>query len=270
MVSVRVSGSKWCTQLHHISPPPSSGICWMAVRHGITFCHVRWRHSEVFGDIVIHCDVQHWRCCTPSQSIDWILCVRWYGVQCHYLVSILMLLLMYRFIVVIHDAEFSCEITQPLLAHHWRVHQCLLTSRFIAPLIPWVVSDPGGRWGSSFLRTITLSIIYRFLSLKVLLLIYMLFKKHWYKTFQFEKLFWIWWKVLDTIISWQDAGPCCVQTHAAFEVGLNLDQGPGVYSRWSDVDGSSQVRLCHTCIIDVMAGIIDMFISMAIPFELQI
>ena len=30
-------------------------------------------------------------------------------------------------------------------------------------------------------------------------------------------------------------GPCCEQTHAAFEVGLNLDQGQGVYSGWSDV-----------------------------------
>ena len=38
----------------------------------------------------------------------------------------------------------------------------------------------------------------------------------------------------------------------AFEVGLSLDQGQGVYSGWSDVDGSSQLRLCHTCIIDVM------------------
>ena len=47
-------------------------------------------------------------------------------------------------------------------------------------------------------------------------------------------------------------GPCCEQTHAAFEVGLSLDQGQGVYSGWSDVDGSSQLRLCRTCIIDVM------------------
>ena len=46
--------------------------------------------------------------------------------------------------------------------------------------------------------------------------------------------------------------PCCEQTHAAFEVGLSLDQGQGVYSGRSDVVGSSQVRLCHTCIIDVM------------------
>ena len=44
-----------------------------------------------------------------------------------------------------HDVQFSCAITQPLLAHHWRVHQCLLTSRFITPLIPWGVSAPGDK-----------------------------------------------------------------------------------------------------------------------------
>ena len=65
-------------------------------------------------------------------------------------------------------------------------------------------------------------------------------------------MFWIWWKVLNTIILWQGADPCCEQTHAAFEVGFSLDQGLGVYSCWLDVDGSSQLRLCHTCIIDVM------------------
>ena len=47
-------------------------------------------------------------------------------------------------------------------------------------------------------------------------------------------------------------GPCCEQTRAAFEVGLSLDQGQGVYSGWSDVVVSSQLRLCHTSIIDVM------------------
>ena len=47
-------------------------------------------------------------------------------------------------------------------------------------------------------------------------------------------------------------GPWCEQTHAAFEVGLSLDHGQGISSGWSDIDGSSQLRLCHTCIIDVM------------------
>ena len=35
-------------------------------------------------------------------------------------------------------------------------------------------------------------------------------------------------------------------------MGLSLDQAQGVYSGWPDVDGSSQLRLCHTCIINVM------------------
>ena len=153
----------------------------------------------------------------------------------------------------VHDIQFSCAINQPLLAHHWMAHQCLLTSRFVAPSIPWRVSALVARWGSSFLRTITFLIIHRFLSLKVLLLIYCFSKSTAYNTFQFEKLFWIWWRVLDTIILWQYVGPCCEQTNAAFEVGLSLDQGQGVYSGWSDVVGSSQLRLCHMCILHVMS-----------------
>ena len=58
------------------------------------------------------------------------------------------------------------------------VHQCLLPSRFISPLIPWGVSAPGGKMKKQLFRTITFLIIHRFLSLKVLLLIYSLFKKH--------------------------------------------------------------------------------------------
>ena len=154
--------------------------------------------------------------------------------------------------LTLHDVQFSCAITQPLLAHHWRVHQCLHTSHFTVPLIPWRASALVARGGSSCLRTITFLIIHRFLSLKVLLWYICYSRSTAYNTFQFEKSFWIWWKVLDTIILWQDAGPCCEQTHAAYEVGLSLDQGQGVYSGRSDVVGSSQVRLCHTCIIDVM------------------
>ena len=37
----------------------------------------------------------------------------------------------------------------------------------------------------------------------------------------------------------------CEQTHAAFWVGLSLDQGQGGYSGWSNVDVSSQLRICH-------------------------
>ena len=42
-----------------------------------------------------------------------------------------------------HDVQFACAINQPLLADHWRVHQYLLTARFIAPSIPWGVSASG-------------------------------------------------------------------------------------------------------------------------------
>ena len=48
-----------------------------------------------------------------------------------------------------------------------------------------------------------------------------------------------------------------VKAFAAFEVGLNLDQGQGVYSGWADVDGSSQLRLCHKRIIDVMGSLVQ-------------
>ena len=51
-----------------------------------------------------------------------------------------------------HDVQFSCAKNQPLLAHHWRVHQCLLTSRFIVPSIPWGVSAPGGKMRKQLLK----------------------------------------------------------------------------------------------------------------------
>ena len=57
-----------------------------------------------------------------------------------------------NFKVTQHDVQFSCAITQPLLAHHWSVHQCLLTSRFIAPSIPWGVSAPGGKMRKQLLK----------------------------------------------------------------------------------------------------------------------
>ena len=56
------------------------------------------------------------------------------------------------YITVMHDVQFSCAINQPLLAHHWKVHQCLLTSRFIAPSIPWAVCAPGGKMRRQLLK----------------------------------------------------------------------------------------------------------------------
>ena len=148
----------------------------------------------------------------------------------------------------LHDVQFSCAINHPLLAHHWMVHQCLLTSRFIAPVIPWGVSAPGGKMRKQLLKD------HNFLNNSPIFIVessnnnILLFKKHGMQYISIWKLFWICWKVLDTIILWQDVGPCCEQTRAAFEVGLSLDQGQGVYSGWSEVVGSSQPRLCHTCI----------------------
>ena len=131
-------------------------------------------------------------------------------------------------------------------------HQCLLTSRLVAPSIPWGLSAPGGKMRKQLLKD------HNFLNNSPIFIIesstfnILHFKKHCIQYISIWNFFWIWWKVLDTIILWQDVGPCCEQTHAAFEVGLSLDQGQGVYSGWPDVVGSSQLRLCHTCILDVM------------------
>ena len=51
-----------------------------------------------------------------------------------------------------HDVQFLCAINQPLLAQNWRVHQCLLTSRFVAPSIPWGASAPGGKMRKQLLK----------------------------------------------------------------------------------------------------------------------
>ena len=110
------------------------------------------------------------------------------------------------------------------------------------------------RWGSSFLRTIPFLIIHRFLSLIVLLLIYLLFKKRCIQNISILKI------VLDFVKgTWHHnfmarCGSLLWTNTCDLWSGINLDQGPGVYSGWSDVDGSSQVRLCHTCIIDVMTS----------------
>ena len=53
---------------------------------------------------------------------------------------------------IMHDVQLSCAINEPLLAHHWRVHQCLLTSRFIALSISWGVSAPVGKMLKQLLK----------------------------------------------------------------------------------------------------------------------
>ena len=77
-----------------------------------------------------------------------------------------------------HDVQFSCAITQPLLAHHWRVHQCLLTSRFTAPLIPWGASAPGGKMRKQLLKDHNFLNNSPIFIIESSTLIYLLFKKH--------------------------------------------------------------------------------------------
>ena len=78
----------------------------------------------------------------------------------------------------VHDVQFSCAITQPLLAHGWRVHQCLLTSRVTAPLIPWGASAPGAEMRKQLLKE------HNFLNNSPIFIIesstfiYLFFKKH--------------------------------------------------------------------------------------------
>ena len=88
----------------------------------------------------------------------------------------------------LHDVQFSCAITQPLLARHWRVHQCLLTSRFIAPLIPWGASSPGGKMRKQLLKD------HNFLNnspiciIEISVLIYLLCKKHYIQYISIEEI----------------------------------------------------------------------------------
>ena len=82
------------------------------------------------------------------------------------------------------------------------------------------------------------------------LLIYLLFKKHCIQYIS------IWKIVLDLVKgTWHHnfmAGFRTLLWANACSLWSGIKSWPGVYSGWSDVDGSSQLRLCHTCIIDVM------------------
>ena len=78
----------------------------------------------------------------------------------------------------VHDAQFSCAIYQPLLAHHWRVHQCLLTSRFIAPSIPWGVSAPGGKMWKQLLKDRNFLNNSPIFTIEISTIIHLFFKKH--------------------------------------------------------------------------------------------
>ena len=77
-----------------------------------------------------------------------------------------------------HDVQFTCAIYQPLLAHHWRVHQCLLTSCFIAPSIPWGVSAPGGKMWKQLLKDRNFLNNSPIFTIEISTIIHLLFKKH--------------------------------------------------------------------------------------------
>ena len=144
----------------------------------------------------------------------------------------------------------SC--TQPLLAHNWRVDQCLLTPRFTAPLIPWGASAPGGKMRKQLLQDHNFLNNSPIFIIESSTLIYLLFKKHCIQYISISKI------VLDLVKgTWHHnfmvgCGSLLWANTCSLWSGINLDQGQGVYSGRSDVVGSSQVRLCHACIIDVM------------------
>ena len=152
--------------------------------------------------------------------------------------------------VFLHDVQFS--INQPLLAHHWRVPQCLLTSRFIARSIPRGVSAPGGKMRKQLLKTHNFFNNSPIFIIKSFTFIYLLFKKHYIQYIS------IWKIVLDLVKgTWHHnfmagcwsllwANTCSLWSR------IKSWPGQGVYSGWSDVDGSIQLCLCHTCIIEVM------------------
>ena len=77
-----------------------------------------------------------------------------------------------------HDVQFSCAINQPLLAHHLRVHQCLLTPCSIAPSIPWGVRAPGGKMLKQLLKDHNFLNNSPIFIIENSTLIYLLFKKH--------------------------------------------------------------------------------------------
>ena len=85
---------------------------------------------------------------------------------------------LYKWSVPFQDVQFSCAITKPLLAHHWRVHQCLLTSRFTAPLIPWGASASGGKMRRQLLKDHNFLNNSPIFIIESSTLIYLLFKKH--------------------------------------------------------------------------------------------
>ena len=91
-----------------------------------------------------------------------------------------------------HDVKFSFAVTQPLLAHHWSTLE--RTSMFAHVTLHRTFNPLGSKctwWqdeeAASYGPYLS-SIIHRFLSLKVLLLIYLLFKKHYIQFISIRKI----------------------------------------------------------------------------------
>ena len=113
---------QWCTE-----SPDWTSVHWCIQCLGGTSVH--WC-LQCHGGTSVHWCLQ----CPGGTSVHWCL-------QCPGRTS-----------VHWHDVQFSCAIDQPLLAHHWWVHQCLLTPRLIAPSIPWGVSAPGSKMREQLLK----------------------------------------------------------------------------------------------------------------------
>ena len=126
--------------------------------------------------------------------------------------------------IVQHDVQFSCAINQSLLAHHWMVHQGLLTPRFIAPSIPWGVSAPGGKMLKHLLKD------HNFLNNSPIFIIeistfnILFFKKHWIQYIS------MWKVVLDLVKgTWHHnfmagCGPLLWANTCSLWSGIKLDE----------------------------------------------
>ena len=145
-----------------------------------------------------------------------------------------------------------CAINQPLLAHYWRVHQCLLTSRFIAPSIPWGVSVHGGKMRKQLLNEHNFPNNSPIFVVESSTLIYLLFKKY---SIQYIS---IWKIVLDFVkCTWHHnftagCGSLLWANTCSLWSGIKSWPEAGCQQRLSGADGSGQLRLCYTCIIDLM------------------
>ena len=153
------------------------------------------------------------------------------------------------------------QLNQPLLAHHWHPgNQCLLTTCFMAPSIPWGVSAPGGKMRKQLLKDHNFLNNSPIFIIESSTLIYLLFKMHC------KQYISIWEIVLDLVkVTW----------HNNFMARCKSLQWANTCSLWSGIKSwpwawclqwlarrrwHCQLRLCHTCITDVMHYLLNMLI----------